>query len=100
MKQYTQEDVDKWCEENNKYSSYELFCEMLPKYEKKLDRLDKRIRDLLKEIREVFPDAIYYTASGGFNLLLGNSHADDMRASPQQQRIAWSGKARISDGDF
>lgn len=100
MKQYTQEDVDRWCEENNAWTADGLFDEILPKYRKKLDRLDKRIRELLKEIKEVFPDAEYYTASGGFNLLLGQPHSEGIYSISQQQRIAWSGQAVIGDGDF
>ena len=59
-----------------------------------------KIRDVLCEIRDVFPNAQYYTASGGFNLVLGDTHDDTLGAHPQQQRIAWSGNARISDGDW
>lgn len=101
MKQYYEEDVDRWCEENHEDTADRLFDEMLPKHRNKLNRLDKRIRDLLKEIEEVFPDAQYYTASGGFNLLLGNPHSDDiLNPISQQQRSAWHGFARIGDGDF
>lgn len=99
MKVYYQEDVDKWCEENKSYA-YDLFNEMLPKHKNKLDRLDKRIRDILEEIKKVFPDAQYYTASGGFHLLLGDSHENSYYTPPQRQRLAWDGKAKIGDGDF
>lgn len=98
MKQYTQEDVDRWVEENHEIDAYGLFIEALPGYDKKLDRLDKRIRQLLAEIREVFPDAEYYTAGGGFGLVLGCTH--EGRDEAQQQRTAWGGYAEIGDGDW
>jgi len=100
MNKYTQEDVDKWVEENSEYDAYRLFDEKLPKHRGKLNRLDKRIRDLLAEIQEVFPDAQYYTASGGFTLVLGGTHSSDVSAGPQQQRSAWGGLAQIGDGDW
>jgi uncharacterized protein (UPF0335 family) len=103
MRKYTQEDVDKWVEDEGEYDAYQLFEEKLPKHKAKLDRLDKRIRDILAEIKEVFPDAQYYTASGGFTLVLGNTHETNASGSnedPQQQRSAWSGYAQIGDGDW
>jgi hypothetical protein len=100
MKKYYQEDVDKWVEENDCYDANALLDEKLPNMKAKLNRLDKKIRDVLSEVRKVFPDAQYYTASGGFNLVLGATHSDEMYCPPQQQRIAWGGHARISDGDW
>lgn len=99
-KQYKQEDVDQWVIEHKEYDAAELFDEMLPKHRAKLNRLDKRIRAVLEEIQKVFPDAQYYTASGGFNLLLGHSHSDDRIIYPQYQRMVWGGQARIGDGDW
>ena len=97
MDQY---EVDEWVEDNNEVDAYFLLDERLPKMRKKLDRLDKHICDVLAEVRREFPDAQYYTASGGFNLLLGASHNDDRGKAPQQQRSAWGGKATIGDGDW
>jgi hypothetical protein len=100
MKRYTQEDVDRWVEENGETDAYGLFREVLPGYDKKLDRLDKRIAKLLSEIRDVFPDAEYYTASGGFSLVLGCTHGGYDGEQAQQQRTAWGGSAEIGDGDW
>lgn len=100
MKIYTQEDVDQWCEENGESDAAELFDNMLPHHRAKLDRLDKRIRMMLSEIQEVFPDAQYFTASGGFTLVLGSPHGEDRNQSPQNQRAAWGGQACIGDGDW
>jgi hypothetical protein len=100
MVEYTQEMVDGWIQENNEQDASVLFQKLLPEYASKLDRLDKRIRDVLTEIRGVFPDAKYYTASGGFTLLLGSSHSSDISATPQHQRVAWNGFATIDGGDW
>lgn len=99
MKKIYEADVDKWIEEN-KATAAELFDKMLPKHRRKFDLLDKKIIKLLKEVREVFPDASYYTAAGGFNLLLGNSHTPDVNGRSREKRTAWSGFARIGDGDW
>jgi hypothetical protein len=99
MNKYTQEDVDEWVRKNGETDAYGLFREVLPGYDKKLDRLDKRIAKLLAEIREVFPDAEYYTAGGGFSLVLGCTH-EGYGEQDQQQRTAWGGSAEIGDGDW
>lgn len=95
-----QEDVDAWVEKNNAYNADDLLDEKLPKMRAKLNRLDKRIIELLEEIRVEFPDAQYYTASGGFNLILGSTHDDNRNSEGQQQRSAWGGNATIGDGDW
>lgn len=83
---------------SGEYDAYGLLKENLPTIERKFKRVDKAIIDLLKEVQEVFPDAEYYTASGGFNLLLGASHTHGEVS--QQQLVALCGRASISDGDF
>ena len=95
----TETEVDQWVKENEADNAYALLDIHLPKHRAKLDRLDKRISEVLKEIQDVFPDAQYYTASGGFNLILGCTH-EGLDASPQQQRSAWAGQATIGDGDW
>ncbi len=45
MKFY-EEDVDKWVEKNKEFSAELLLDEEMPKMSAKLDRLDKRIREV------------------------------------------------------
>ncbi len=103
MKKY---EIDKLIKEEGYHDASFLLRRKLPKMVAKLNRLDKKIISLLNEIREAFPEAEYYTASGGFNLLLGPSHDDynefgkQTIGNSQAQRIAWSGNACIEDGDF
>ena len=98
----TQEDVDEWVKENGENDACSLLDDRLPGMRRKLCNLDKRIRDVLKEIQKEFPDAQYYTASGGFNLVLGSTHRSvtGLRETPQRQRVCWSGQATIGDGDW
>lgn len=78
--------------------AYSLLMAADPKFKTRFKRLNTAIVELLKDVREYFPDAQYYTASGGFNLMLGASHSASDRA--QQQLIALGGSAQIGDGDF
>lgn len=81
-------------------SAYGILIEHSPKIERKFNRLCKSIIGLLDEIKEDFPDANYYTASGGFNLLLGQSHSDMTNIS-RAELVALSGTGvHIGDGDF
>lgn len=80
------------------YEAYDLLFDEAPDIERKFRRVDKAICNLLAEVRKTFPDATYYTASGGFHLLLGASH--DNHANSQRELVALSGEASIGDGDF
>ena len=95
-----QEDVDAWVRENSETSAHFLFEEKMPGYSAKLGRLDKRIAKVLREIREVFPDAEFYTSGGnGFALVLGDTH--EGKGDSQYQRVGWNGVcAKISGGDW
>lgn len=57
------------------YGAYNLLDEKCPNVERRFKRLTKALAALLDEVKQEFPDACYYTASGGFNLLLGESDA-------------------------
>jgi hypothetical protein len=81
-------------------TSYELLIDAMPGIERKFKRVDRAIIDLLTEVKHHFPDAQYYTASGGFVLMLGKPHSDDHDLTSQQQLIALGGYASIGDGDF
>ena len=85
----------------NGETAYGLLLEADPKLEKKFRKLCKSIKKYLEEVKVHFPDAEYYTASGGFNLLLGSSHSADAKAIPQSQLQAVGGiGVHISDGDY
>ena len=84
----------------NGESAYGLLMKADPKLEKKFHSLCKKIIKYHAEVRKHFPDAEYYTGSGGFNLLLGSSH-DDHTTDPQRQLVALNGTGvSIGDGDF
>lgn len=79
----------------DQYEAHRLLDEKCPNIERRFKRLTKALVALLGEVKQEFPDANYYTASGGFNLLLGDSGAGS-------EMIALSATAYLSvgDGDF
>ena len=83
-------------------SAYGLLRDKCPTIDRRFTRLCKTMVDLLADVRKEFPDAQYYTASGGFNLLLGNPHDGSQCQRAQQQLVALSGTHGVSigDGDF
>jgi hypothetical protein len=87
-------------DEDGLLDAFDLLKRELPLIERRFKRVDKALIDLLAEVQTVFPDALYYTASGGFTLMLGSPHASDNRLTSQQQLIALVGNASIGDGDF
>lgn len=51
----------------------DLLEEAMPNAARRFYRLTKSLNKLLQEVREHFPDAMYYSASGTVSLLLGSS---------------------------
>ena len=98
MKTLSEEDVLKEIHENGD-SAYSLLYDANKNFSRRFKRLDNSIKKLLEDVRKYFPDAQYYTASGGFNLMLGNPHNLES-GEPQEELMALNGFARIEDGDF
>ncbi|SLX23930.1 Uncharacterised protein [Klebsiella pneumoniae] len=62
-------------------------------------RTAKNLSRLLDEVREHFPDASYYAASGSLSLLLGESH--NKHDQPQQELLAHAAPdLRVEGGDW
>lgn len=76
----------------------DLLLSQVPTARRRFKALDKALRKYIADVQESFPDAQYYTASGGFHLMLGRSHNSSEHG--QTQLIALSGRAQIGDGDF
>jgi hypothetical protein len=83
---------------SNGATATELLFEAIPGVEHHWHKLDRAIIKFLADVRKEFPNAQYYTASGGFNLLLGSPHNAKLVA--QQELSALSGLASIGDGDY
>lgn len=100
MDKYTEEDVLHALNNGDFLDAEDLLASKLPKIELKMKKAVKSLASTLDEVKKVFPDAIFYTASGGLTLMLGNSHSE--REVPQQELIAasFSELISISDGDF
>ncbi|QGJ41505.1 hypothetical protein E4179_14835 [Citrobacter freundii] len=77
------------------YWAYNLLDEKCPNVERRFKRLTKAIAALLDEVKQEFPDACYYTASGCFNLLLGDSDAGNKMVA-----LSASHYLSVGDGDF
>lgn len=80
--------------------AYWILDDKFPKINKKFTRLTKQLSDLLEEVRKEFPDANYYTGSGGFNLLLGDSSKCSSLEGNLLIALSASSYLKIGDGDF
>ena len=81
-------------------SAYMLLYEADKGLERRFKRLCTTIVQLLADVRKHFPDAQYYTASGGLCLMLGNPHNQETGRA-QRDLIALDGNGvKIGDGDF
>lgn len=66
-------------------TAHELLSEAMPNAASRFYRTAKNLSRLLDEVREHFPDASYYAASGSLCLLLGESH--NKHDQPQQELL-------------
>ncbi|WP_447872043.1 hypothetical protein [Serratia fonticola] len=103
MSMNTQE-VKQYMEENDE-SAWLVLLSEIPTAERRFKRLTKALAELLKDVKKEFPEAQYYTGSGGFNLMIGASHGeggDSKSQAPNSQLVALSASAylRVGDGDF
>lgn len=81
----------------------DILKEKYPTAGKRFMNAAKNLRKILDEVKREFPDAQYYTASGGLKLLLGNPHAGagcEGRAQPELIAESASHIIVIGDGDF
>lgn len=69
-------------------------------FERRFSRLTTGLVKLLDDIRYYFPDATYYTASGGLHVLLGEPHSVEGIPQPQLTALDANTKLIIGDGDF
>lgn len=80
----------------------DILRDVMPEAERRFKSADRALVKLLDDVRKKFPDAEFYTAGGGFTLMLGKSHADKSGydGESQSRLVALVGNAQIGDGDF
>lgn len=79
---------------------YFLLLQRVPTAERRFKRICTEMKNLLKDVKKEFPDAEFYTASGGFNLLLAHAHHFE-RGTVQRDVEALGGvSVDIGDGDY
>lgn len=81
--------------DGDQYEAYRLLDEKCPNVERRFKRLTKALAALLDEVKQEYPDANYYTASGGFNLLLG-----EIEGGSSMIALSASHYLSVGDGDF
>lgn len=86
--------------EDRQYLAAVLLQERCPTAERRFNQLTKGLAKLLKDVKQEFPDACFYTAGGGLTLMIGPHH--DERHHPISENVAVSASSYliISDGDF
>lgn len=81
------------------YTAEEILKEYCPTATRRFRSAMKSLDKVLKDVREVFPDACYYSASDATHLLLGKSHSQQ---GEQQQELSVDHvcKPLIGGGDW
>ena len=98
MKQYTQQDVLDLIEQGEK--AHLLCSQHFPTMQRRMTAAVKKLTALRKEVETIFPDATFYTGSGGLKLLLGESHSRDGKSQQELVAYSFSHLIIIGDGDW
>uniref|UniRef100_A0AB39AC08 Uncharacterized protein n=2 Tax=unclassified Caudoviricetes TaxID=2788787 RepID=A0AB39AC08_9CAUD len=79
----------------------DLLNERCPKLYRQFDKHADALAKLLKEVKEHFPDARYYTSGGdGFVLVLGETHSG-YNESPNNELVALTSTTlNVQGGDW
>jgi hypothetical protein len=80
--------------------AYDLLYNADLKLISRFTRACTTLKKILDDTQAHFPDAKYYTASGGFHLMLGNPHNEFGHAQQKLIAVGASNGLMISDGDF
>jgi hypothetical protein len=95
------EELKQYLENHPDEDAYDLLINADPKFEGRFKRVCRSLEKLMGDITEHFPDATYYTASGGLHVILGHTHSGHSCA-PNRELAALSagGGLSIGDGDW
>ena len=91
------EDVLRLIEEEG-YTAESLLKERIPQAKRRWNHICKLMNDYIRDVQKVFPDAQYYTAGGGFNLLIGKDH--DEAEKPLRETSALGSNVFVGGGDY
>jgi len=73
-----------------------LLNDAMPTAARRIYRLMQSMHTLLEEVREHFPDAMFYSANGTVSLLLGSSH--NKHDQPVREMLAVSATKLHNEG--
>lgn len=81
--------------------AYDLLSDKVPAASRRFYRLEAALAKLLEEVRESYPDAMYYTTGGdGFALLLGESHSGSEEVPNNELMALSAAKLTVQGGDW
>ena len=93
-------DCLRYLEETGDTDTYILLRNRDKRFEKRFRKACDDLKRVLDEVRVDFPEACYYTASGGLSLLLGAPHDEDFHPRSQLTAFGATNGLNISDGDY
>ena len=96
--QFTQADVLTAIQ--NGTTAFDLLLDNLPGAHSRLDRIDRSLKKYLDDVRNVFPDANFYSANGTVHLLLGESHSGRSQTPNNELSATVMARTDIGGGDW
>ncbi|MHB1641945.1 MAG: hypothetical protein ACYCS8_04720 [Acidithiobacillus sp.] len=94
------DDCLRYLEESGDVDTYFLLMSRNKTAERRFNKACDGLKKLLDDVRVDFPDACYYTASGGLNLLLGAPHDENFRPRSQLTALGARNGLALGDGDY
>lgn len=82
-------------------TAFELLTDTMPSASTRFHKAANELAKLLKDVREYFPEARYYTSGGdGFALILGDTHSGKGESPNNELSALKSDKLHVQGGDW
>lgn len=93
LKQYLADNPDE--------TAYGVLLDAMPNAASRFNRLESNMARLLEDVREHFPDALFYTTGGkGFSLVLGDTHSGKQDIGNQDLQAMVATRLNVEGGDW
>lgn len=95
------EEIKEYLARNPDDCAYGLLFDADPKLISRFYRVCTTLKKLMDDVQKHFPEATYYTASGGLYIVLGDTHSgQNCDANQELSAVGASNGLTIGDGDW
>ncbi len=95
------DELKQYLADNPDETAYDVLLDAMPNAASRFHRLESNMARLLEDVREHFPDALFYTSGGrGFSLVLGDTHSGKQDTGNQELQAMVASRLNVEGGDW